>query len=167
MNDGPPGGFMIRPAAMEDVPTILAMIRGLAAYEELAHQVEANEDDLRRTLFGERSAAEALLGFEDGVAVGLAVYFHSYSTFLGRRGLYLEDLFVLPEHRGRGYGKAFLRRLAAIARERGCTRMEWAVLDWNRPAIEFYEALGARPLDEWTTFRMTGDAIDALAGPKQ
>jgi GNAT superfamily N-acetyltransferase len=162
-----PGGFSIRPATIEDVPVIHAMILDLAVYEKLSHQVAAVEDDLRRTLFGGNPAAEVLLAREGSAPVGFALYFHNYSTFLGRRGLHLEDLFVKPEFRGRGYGKALLRRLAAVARERGCRRMEWAVLNWNRPAIDFYRGLGAEPLTEWTVFRLAGEKLDALAGPER
>lgn len=154
---------LIREAAEADVPAILEMIRGLAEYEKLAHTVTATEDSLRRTLFGPRPCAEVLLACEDNTCLAFALFFPNYSTFLAKPGLYLEDLFVKPEARGRGLGFALLRRIAAIARERGYGRMEWSVLDWNEPAIRFYKKLGAVPMDEWTVFRVTGSAIDALA----
>jgi GNAT superfamily N-acetyltransferase len=154
----------IRDATRDDIPLVLEFIRGLAEYERLAHEVVATEEVLHRTLFGERRVAEVILAFEDERAVGFALFFHSYSTFLARPGIYLEDLFVRPEARGRGIGRALLSRLAAIARERECGRLEWAVLDWNEDAIRFYRSLGARPLDEWTVFRVTGDELHRLAG---
>ena len=154
----------IRDATRDDVPLVLEFIRGLAEYERLAHEVVATEELLHRTLFGERRVAEVLLAFDDDRDVGFALFFHSYSTFLARPGIYLEDLFVRPEARGRGVGRALLSRLAAIARERECGRLEWAVLDWNEDAIRFYRSLGARPLDEWTVFRVTGDELHRLAG---
>ena len=153
----------IRAAAPDDVPLILAFIRELAAYERLAHEVVASEASLAATLFGPRPAAEVVLAEIDGAPAGFALYFHNYSTFLGRPGLYLEDLFVRPEFRGRGIGRALLARLARIAVERGCGRMEWWVLDWNAPAAGFYERLGARPMSDWTVFRMDGEALSALA----
>lgn len=158
--------FTIRPAVEADVPTILRFIRGLAEYEKLSHEVVADEDGLRRTLFGPRPFAEVVFGCEDGVEVGFALFFHNYSTFLGRPGIYLEDLFVDPASRGKGYGKALLTHLARIAVERDCGRLDWAVLDWNTPAIRFYESLGAQLMTEWQTFRLTGDALTALAAPK-
>lgn len=154
---------LIREAAEADVPAILEMIRGLAEYEKLAHTVTATEDALRQTLFGPRPCAEVLLACEDNACLAFALFFPNYSTFLAKPGLYLEDLFVKPEARGRGLGFALLRRIAAIARERGYGRIEWSVLDWNEPAIRFYKKLGAVPMDEWTVFRVTGSAIDALA----
>jgi GNAT superfamily N-acetyltransferase len=154
----------IRTAVEDDLALILRFIRSLAEYEKLADAVVATEESLRASLFGNPRFAEVLIAEEEGQPVGFALFFHNYSTFLGRPGLYLEDLFVVPEGRGRGYGKALLARLAAIAVERNCGRFEWAVLDWNRPAIEFYEALGARPVDEWTIFRVTGEALETLAG---
>ncbi|HUS24690.1 MAG TPA: GNAT family N-acetyltransferase [Candidatus Binatia bacterium] len=150
----------IRPAALADVAEILRLIRALADYEKLAGQCVATEAQLRDTLFGARPAAEVLLAEEDGRTVGLALFFHNYSTFLARPGLYLEDLFVEPAHRGRGLGKALLQAVAQRAVQRGCGRLEWAVLDWNTPAIEFYRAFGARPLDGWTVFRLAGEALD-------
>jgi len=152
----------IVPATIADVPIILEMIRGLAEYEKLAHTVIATEDTLRQTLFGPRPAAEVLLAFDAAEPVGFALFFTNYSTFLAKPGLYLEDLFVKPNARGRGIGLALLKRLAAIARDRDYGRMEWSVLDWNQPAIGFYMGLGAIPMDEWTTFRLTEDAIARL-----
>jgi GNAT superfamily N-acetyltransferase len=158
-----PSDLRIRTAVEEDIPLILRFIRDLADYEHLAHEVVANEDSLRATLFGNPRFAEVLIGESAGRPVCFALFFHNYSTFLGRPGLYLEDLFVEPEARGRGYGKALLVRLARIAKERNCGRFEWAVLDWNEPAIGFYKSLGARPQDDWTVYRVTGAALDALA----
>ncbi|HXA09759.1 MAG TPA: GNAT family N-acetyltransferase [Chthoniobacterales bacterium] len=155
--------FSIRLSARADVPAILALIRELAEYERAPQDVVATEAALEEALFGAHPAAEVLLGEEGGVPVCFALFFHNFSTWLGRRGLYLEDLFVRPEVRGRGYGRALLVRLARIARERGCGRMEWAVLDWNEPAIQFYRKLGARPNEEWTIFRLTRDGIAQLA----
>jgi GNAT superfamily N-acetyltransferase len=150
-------------AVESDVPELLRFIRALAAYEKLADQVVATEAGLRRTLFGERRYAEALLARLEDLPVGFALYFHSYSTFLGKPGLYLEDLFVEPAHRGKGIGKALLARLAAIAVERDCGRLEWAVLDWNASSIAFYRALGATAMDDWTAFRLEGAALRRLA----
>ncbi|MEY2479860.1 MAG: hypothetical protein QOI04_787 [Verrucomicrobiota bacterium] len=153
----------IRAAAKGDVPIILQLIRDLATYERAPNEVSATEEQLVDVLFGEKPAAEVRLAFENETPVGFAVYFFNFSTWLGRPGLYLEDLFVKPEARGKGYGRALLVDLARIARERGCGRMEWAVLDWNEPAIEFYRKLGAKPMDEWTVFRLTRDGIGKLA----
>ncbi len=153
----------LAPAVEADVPLLLRFIRDLAVYEKLAHEVVATEDGLRRTLFGERPYAAALIARLDGVPAGFALYFHNYSTFLGKPGLYLEDLFVEPGQRGKGIGRALLQRLAAIALERGCGRVEWAVLDWNAPSIAFYRALGASAMDDWTVFRLEGAALRALA----
>jgi len=155
--------FAIRPATAADVPIILELIRALATYERAPNDVTATEDGLSKVLFGEKPAAEVLLAFENETAVGFAVFFHNFSTWLGRPGLYLEDLFVRPEDRGKGYGRALLIHLARIARDRGCGRMEWAVLDWNEPAIQFYRKLGAKSMDEWTVFRLTRDGIAKLA----
>ena len=154
---------MIREAAIDDVPAIAALIRALAEYERLAHEVALEVDQLREQLFGERRYAEVLIADEAREVVGFALYFHNFSTFLGQPGIYLEDLFVLPEHRGAGHGKALLAQLARIAVERGCGRLEWSVLDWNEPSIAFYRSLGARAMDDWTTYRLTGDKLAALA----
>jgi GNAT superfamily N-acetyltransferase len=155
--------FEIRPARVEDVPVILGLIRELATYERAPDEVTATEEQLVDVLFGEKRVAEVLLAFEGKSPVGFAVFFHNFSTWLGRPGLYLEDLFVKPDKRGKGYGRALLVDLAKIARERVCGRMEWAVLNWNEPAIKFYRALGAKPLDQWTVYRLTGDGITRLA----
>jgi GNAT superfamily N-acetyltransferase len=159
--------FKIRTARLADVPTILQLIRDLATYERAPNEVTATEEQLVDVLFGEKPAAEVLLAFENETPVGFAVFFRNFSTWLGRPGLYLEDLFVKPEKRGKGYGHALLVDLAKIARDRGCGRMEWAVLDWNDPAIEFYHKLGAKPMNEWTVFRLTRDGIARLANSKQ
>lgn len=156
------GDFSIRFAAREDVPTILEFIRALAAYEKMEDQVIADETLLETWIF-EKRKAEVLLALEGDTPVGFALFFHNFSTWLGRAGIYLEDLFVLPEYRGRGYGKLLLKRLARIAVQRGCGRLEWACLDWNEPSIAFYKSVGATALDEWTTYRVTGDALLALA----
>lgn len=155
----------LRPARAEDVPLILGFIRGLADYEKLSHEVEATEERLRSTLFPEqgRPAAECLLAFLGKEAVGFALYFTTYSTFLAKPGLYLEDIFVLPAHRQKGVGKAMILQLAKLANERGYGRMEWSVLDWNEPAIRFYEALGAKRMTEWTICRLSGEALRRLA----
>jgi len=155
--------MIIRDAVEADIPLILSLIRALAVYEKLEHKVVATEDVLRESLFGARPYAETIIAEDDGKPVGFAVFFHNFSTFIGRPGIYLEDLFVNPEARGRGYGKALLARLAAIAKERNCGRLEWSVLDWNEPSINFYKSLGAVPLDDWTMFRVTDGALDALA----
>src|SRR4051794_6010349 len=153
----------ILPATEADIPQILAFIRGLAEYEKLAHQCVATEEALRKTLFGERAYADVLIARLDGAPVGFALFFHNYSTFLARPGIYLEDVFVLSEHRGAGVGKALLKRVAQIARERDCGRLDWSVLDWNAPAIEFYKRLGATVMPDWRICRMTGDQIAKLA----
>jgi GNAT superfamily N-acetyltransferase len=158
-----PDDFQIRRARVEDVPIILELIRDLATYERAPDEVTATGEQLVNVLFGKQPAAEVLLAFEDKSPVGFAVYFFNFSTWLGRPGLYLEDLFVNPEKRGKGHGRALLVELAKIARDRGCGRMEWAVLDWNEPAIKFYRTLGAKPMDEWTVFRLTRDGIEKLA----
>jgi GNAT superfamily N-acetyltransferase len=154
----------LRPATVADVPQILTFIRALADYERLLHEVVATEDGLRAALFGPRPYAEVVLAEDAGVPVGFALFFHTFSTFLGQPGLYLEDLFVMPEVRGRGVGRALLAHLARVALERGCGRVEWAVLDWNAPAIRFYDSLGARPNEQWTVYRLTGAPLAALAG---
>jgi GNAT superfamily N-acetyltransferase len=155
--------FEIRPALPPDVPVIAQLIRDLAEYERAPHEAVATEEGLQEVLFGAERAAHVLLALENGNAVGFAVYFFNFSTWLGRPGLYLEDLFVRPEIRGQGYGRALLQRLAQIAQERGCGRMEWAVLDWNEPAIGFYKNLGAKPMEEWTVYRLEGEGIAGLA----
>lgn len=156
-------GLEISPAVESDVPIILQFIRKLADYEKLSHEVVATEQTLRESLFGARPAAEVILASVAGEAVGFAVFFSNFSTFHGRTGIYLEDLFVEPGHRGKGIGLALLKHLAKIAVERGCTRLNWAVLDWNDPAINFYRRLGAVPLSDWTVYRLSGDALTKLA----
>ena len=153
----------IRPATEADLGVIEALIRALAEYERMRDEVVMDAALLRRNLFGERRFAEVLIAEENSEAAGFALFFHNFSTFIGRPGIYLEDLFVKPEHRGKGYGKALLRRLAEIAVERECGRLEWAVLDWNEPAIGFYQSLGARPNTEWTVYRLAGEALETLA----
>ena len=152
----------IERATEADVPLILRLIQGLAVYEKLAHEVTATEEGLRETLFGARPAADVIIAYAGDTPAGFALFFPNYSTFLGKPGLYLEDLFVLPEWRGHGLGLALMKRLAAIAVERGCGRFEWSVLDWNEPAIGFYKKLGATLMEEWSTFRVTGDALRRL-----
>ena len=154
----------IESATERDVPVILRMIKGLAEYERLGNHVIATEEKLRATLFGPRPAAEVLIGYDVSTPVGFALFFQNYSTFLAQPGIYLEDLFVVPEARGHGYGRQLLAHLARIAAERGCGRLEWSVLDWNQPAIGFYKKLGAVPMEDWTIFRLTGDALTRLAG---
>jgi GNAT superfamily N-acetyltransferase len=153
----------IRPAVPGDVTTVLNFIRLLADYENLSHAVVATEDLLRQHLFGDRPAAEVLMAELNGKPVGFALFFSSFSTFLARPGIYLEDVFVLPEARGQGVGKALLKAVAKIAGQRSCGRLEWAVLDWNEPAIGFYQKLGAVAMDEWTTMRVTGEALIKLS----
>src|SRR5881392_1158832 len=157
------GNFKIRDATNVDIPIILQLIRDLATYERAPHNVVATEEGLRDVLFGPEPAAKVVIAFENTAPVGFAVYFFNFSTWLGRPGLYLEDLFVKPEVRGRGYGRALLVHLAEIARDHNCGRMEWAVLTWNEPAIEFYKKLGAVSLDDWRVFRLTSDGIAKLA----
>jgi len=157
-------GFIIRQATVADVPLILTFIRALAEYEKLVHEVVATEETLRESLFGERKVAEVVIGYFDGEPVSFALFFHNFSTFLGRPGIYLEDLFVKPEMRGKGIGKVMLAFLARLAKDRGCGRLEWWVLNWNEPAIRFYRSIGATPMDEWTVHRVTGDALEQLAG---
>lgn len=160
MSAAPP--IRIEPASEDDVPDILRLIRELAEYERLAHEVVASETALRDALFGSRPTGEAVLAWAGDHPVGFALWFQTFSTFLARRGLYLEDLFVVPEWRGRGVGRALLAHLARIAVARGCGRMEWSVLDWNEPAIRFYRSIGATPMDEWTVYRLTGEALADL-----
>jgi GNAT superfamily N-acetyltransferase len=152
----------IRPAERADVPVIAELIRGLARFEKMEDEVTMTEDRLAAGLFGERHYAETLIAEQDGEPVGFALFFHNFSTFLAKPGIYLEDLFVAPEHRSRGIGLALLKELARLAVERGCGRLEWAVLDWNRGAIGFYERLGARPNAEWTVYRLAGEALTSL-----
>jgi GNAT superfamily N-acetyltransferase len=153
----------IHPATEADVPLILTFIRELADYERLSHEVVATEDALRNSLFGERRFAEVLLGYGGGSPAGFALFFHNFSTFLGKPGIYLEDLYVRPEFRGAGIGRALLVHLARLARERGCGRLEWSVLDWNEPAVGFYRGIGASAVDGWTVYRLTGEALEGLA----
>jgi GNAT superfamily N-acetyltransferase len=154
---------MIRPATPADVPVIADLIRALAEYERLAHAVVFDEGELGRHLFGDRPAAEVLLAEDGERVVGFALFFTNFSTFRGKPGMYLEDLFVLPECRGHGHGRALFRAVARTAVERGCGRFEWAVLNWNEPAIRFYQAHGAKPMDEWTVYRLTGDDLRRAA----
>lgn len=154
----------IRSAELPDVPVIAELIRGLARYEKLEQEVTMTEEKLTEALFGERRYAETLIAEVDGAPAGFALFFHNFSTFLAQPGIYLEDLFVEPEHRSVGIGRALLQRLAQIAVDRGCGRLEWAVLDWNKDAIAFYERLGARPNDDWTIYRLAGEGLRALAG---
>lgn len=156
MND-----ISFRPAVPEDCPLILSFIKALAEYEKMSDQVVATEELLREWIF-EKGKAEVIFPMVHGEEVGFALFFHNFSTFLGRAGIYLEDLFIKPEHRGKGYGKATLQELGRIALERGCGRLEWACLDWNKPSIDFYLSLGAKPMDEWTVYRLTGDSLKSL-----
>ena len=156
--------FHIREATAADVPVIRQLIAELAGYERLTHEAVATDADLRETLFGPRPYAEVLIGEAGTGAAGFALYFHNYSTFLGKPGLYVEDVFVRPAFRGRGLGTAFFRRMARTAVDRGCGRMEWAVLDWNEPALNFYRKIGAEPMSEWTVQRLVGDGLRRLAG---
>ena len=153
----------IESATERDVPVILRMIKGLAQYERLSDHVSATEDKLRATLFGPHPAAEVVIGYDGSDPVGFALFFQNYSTFLAQPGIYLEDLFVVPEARAHGYGQQLLAHLARLAAARGCGRLEWSVLDWNQPAIGFYKKLGAAPMEDWTIFRLTGDALTRLA----
>ena len=155
--------FTLRPAAETDVPAIRRLVRELAEYEHLAHEAVATEADLRETLFGPRSYAEVLIAEAAGDVAGFALYFHNYSTFLGKPGLYVEDVYVRPDYRRRGLGTAFFRRLARLAVERGCGRLEWSVLDWNEPALRFYRKIGAIPMSDWTVQRLVGDDLRRLA----
>lgn len=155
--------FEIKRAESGDVPLILSFIKELAEYEKLLHEVVATEAILQETLFGQNSHAEVLLGYLDHKPVAFALYFHNFSTFLGRPGIYLEDLFVKPEARGKGIGQKMLAYLARLAKDRKCGRLEWWVLDWNETAIGFYKRIGAKPMDEWTVYRITGEALDNLA----
>jgi GNAT superfamily N-acetyltransferase len=158
---------MIRPAVIEDVPSIAEMIRELAEYEHLSREAVLDENLLREHLFGARPYAEVLVALEKGATVGFALFFHNYSTFLGRPGIYLEDLFVRPAFRKQGHGKALLKQVAKLALQRGCGRLEWSVLDWNAPSIEFYRSLRARAMDQWTIYRMTGEELKLLGKPTE
>jgi GNAT superfamily N-acetyltransferase len=151
-----------RPATEQDTALILRFIKELAAYEKMSDQVVADEEILRRWIF-EKKKAEVIFALEDGAEVGFALFFHNFSTFLGRAGIYLEDLYVMPAYRGRGHGKGLIRELARITVARGCGRLEWSCLDWNCPSIDFYLSLGAAPMEEWTTYRLTGENLKALA----
>ena len=155
---------MIRPATVKDTAVICQLIRDLAEYERLSHEVVLDENRLREHLFGPRPFAHVLIAEDGGATIGFAFYFYTYSTFLGRPGIYLEDLFVRPEFRGKGHGKALLARLASKAVEEGCGRVEWAVLNWNEPSIQFYKSLGAEPKNEWTIYRLSGKSLHDLAG---
>lgn len=157
-------GFRMRFAEAADAGLVLEFIQALADYEKLSHEVVATEADLRENLFGGRPNAEALIGYFEDTPVSFALFFHNFSTFLGRSGIYLEDLFVQPEYRGQGFGGAMLAYLAKLARERECGRLEWSVLDWNEPAKGFYKRIGAVPMDEWTVNRLSGEALEKLAG---
>ena len=161
-----PDDLSIRAARPSDVGLILEFVRELAAYERLSHLVTATEPILSEALFGPQPGAEVVLAFERDTPAGFAVFFHSFSTFLGSRGLWLEDLYVKPQFRGRGYGRALLLHVARIAQERRCARFEWSALDWNTPAIEFYKALGATAMDDWTIYRVTGDTLARLAAER-
>ncbi|HEX4646450.1 MAG TPA: GNAT family N-acetyltransferase [Verrucomicrobiae bacterium] len=160
------GKFSIRSATPEDVPVILGLVHELAAYEKLSHEVTATEELLRRNLFGERRHAEAILVWVEEECAGFALFFHNFSTFLGKPGLYLEDLYVRPEFRGRGYGRAMMIYLARLASERDCGRFEWAVLNWNEPSLEFYRSIGALPMSDWTIQRVVGKALEKLSRQK-
>ena len=155
--------FTIRAATENDVATILALIKELAEYEHLSHEVEATADDIRKSLFGDRPVAEALIGEADGIAVSFALFFYNFSTFLGKPGIYLEDLYVKLQYRSNGFGRRMLAHIARLAKERNCGRFEWSVLDWNEPAIRTYDRLNARPMKEWLLYRLTGEALEQLA----
>jgi GNAT superfamily N-acetyltransferase len=157
-------GFQIKSATDSDVPVIFSFVKKLARYEQLLHEVVATEDLLRETLFGKRRTAEVAIGYHETKPVGFVLFFHNYSTFLGKPGLYIEDLFVDEDYRRRGYGRALLLHVARLAKERDCGRLEWSVLDWNQQAINFYKKLGASPMSEWTVFRVAGQSLDELAG---
>ena len=155
--------IQIQPANRSHIPILLKLIRDLAIYEKLEHEMVATADDLERTLFGKSPYAEALIATDEAIAVGFALFFHNYSTFLGRPGIYLEDLFVEPGYRGKGIGKLLLAELARLPLSRGCGRLEWSVLDWNQPAIDFYKSQGAESMSDWTVFRLDGDALRTFA----
>jgi GNAT superfamily N-acetyltransferase len=163
VDEGGAGGISLRPADRDDVSTLLGFIQELAEYERLSHEVVADVETLTRSLFGERKVAEAVIASRDGADSGFVLFFHTFSTFLGRPGIYVEDLYVKPKLRGRGIGRALLRHVTRLAVDRGCGRVEWSVLNWNEPSIRFYERLGARPMSEWTMYRLTGPALAAFA----
>lgn len=154
--------FEIKPATKNDAGIILELIKDIAEYEKLSDQVEATEESIVKYLFEEKAFAECLIGFENHVPIGFALFFHNYSTFVSKPGIYLEDLFVKEQYRGKGYGKKLLLSLVKIAQERNCGRVEWSVLNWNKPAIDFYESLGATPMNEWTVYRLNQEAINKL-----
>ena len=158
--------FMIRTGTEEDAPVIFSLIKELAEYEHLSHEVVASVDDIRNTLFGERPFAETLIGEYEDLPISFALFFYNFSTFLGKPGIYLEDLYVQPEQRGKGFGSKMLTHIAALAKERNCGRFEWSVLNWNTPAIRTYEKLGAAPMKEWILYRLSGKALDRLADKK-
>ena len=155
--------FILRKATSKDCPLILSFIKELAEYEKLLHEVIASVDILEESLFGEMAYAQAVIGEYQGTAIGYALFFHNFSTFTGRPGIYLEDLYVKPHMRGKGFGKCLLAYLAKLAVDTGCTRVEWSVLDWNEPSIQFYRSIGAAPMDEWTVQRLDGDALASFA----
>ncbi|MFZ4797926.1 MAG: GNAT family N-acetyltransferase [Bacteroidia bacterium] len=154
--------FEIKPATINDAQTIVDLIKAIAEYEKLSDQVKATPETIIEHLFSQKSYAECLIGFENNVPVGFALFFHNFSTFVSKPGIYLEDLFVLESHRGKGYGKKLLLQLIALAKQRNCGRVEWSVLNWNKPAIDFYESLGATAMNEWTTYRLNEDTINKL-----
>ena len=158
--------FMIRTGTEEDAPVIFSLIKELAEYEHLSHEVVASVDDIRNTLFGERPFAETLIGEYEGLPISFALFFYNFSTFLGKPGIYLEDLYVQPEQRGKGFGSKMLTHIAALAKERNCGRFEWSVLNWNTPAIRTYKKLGAAPMKEWILYRLSDEALDRLADKK-
>jgi len=155
--------FIIRKASINDATVILALIKDLAEYEKLSHEVEATAEDMRQSLFGDRPVAEALIGELDGIPISFALFFYNFSTFLGKPGIYLEDLYVKPEYRSNGFGRRMLAHIARLAKKRNCGRFEWSVLDWNKPAIRTYDRLNARPMKEWILYRLTGEALNKLA----
>ncbi len=156
--------FIIRAATENDAAVILALIKELAEYEHLSHEVTATDDDIRQSLFGDRPVAETLIGEYQGLPVSFALFFYNFSTFLGKPGIYLEDLYVQPQYRSNGFGRKMLAHIARLAKERHCGRFEWSVLDWNEPAIRTYDRLNARPMKEWILYRLTGEALNKLAG---
>ncbi len=167
MNANQTGSFHIKPAEKKDIPIILNFIRKLATYEKLEHQVQATETLLEKNLFGDRHAAECLIGYADSRPVAFVIFFHNFSTFLAKPGIYIEDLYILPKMRGNGFGKQIFRYLARLAKERDCGRIEWWVLDWNSSAINFYRKIGAVPMDDWTVYRLKGNSLENLARKKK